>query len=449
MAGTTGYDALREIGGVFVDPTGVGPLTDLVDSTGADYHAMPPAGARRSRPTPSPTPWPASWAGCAAPSSPRPDIDHPRPARRDRRAAQPRRRVPVGLPGPVGGAADRAGRNRRRSDRNWPSRWRSIAAAVAGGGEAAVRLQQLCGAATAKSMEDCLFYRDAAAGVAQRGRRRARAVRGQRSPSSTSAPRCARGCGRTAMTTLTTHDTKRGEDVRARIGVLSQVPSLWAEFVGAWERRTPSPDPMTGLFLWQNIFGVWPVDGTVDRRRCATACTPTPRRRSAKPPSHTSWNDPDTEFESAVHAWLDAVIDGPVAAELTALVARLDEHARSDALGQKLHRADRARRARRLPGHRTVGGQPGRPRQPPAGRLRRAGATRWQRCEHPKMRVVTAALRLRRDRPTTFLAAATRRCWPTGRPPSTSSRSCAATTCWSRSAAGRSGSPKPAGATRF
>ena len=33
------------------------------------------------------------------------------------------------------------------------------------------------------------------------------------------------------MTTLTTHDTKRGEDVRARIGVLSQVPSLWAEFV--------------------------------------------------------------------------------------------------------------------------------------------------------------------------------------------------------------------------
>ena len=39
------------------------------------------------------------------------------------------------------------------------------------------------------------------------------------------------------MTALSTHDTKRGEDVRARIGVLSQVPSLWAEFVGAWERR--------------------------------------------------------------------------------------------------------------------------------------------------------------------------------------------------------------------
>ena len=66
------------------------------------------------------------------------------------------------------------------------------------------------------------------------------------------------------MTTLTTHDTKRGEDVRARIGVLSQVPSLWAEMVGALGGADPAPDPATGLFLWQNIFGVWPVDGTVD-----------------------------------------------------------------------------------------------------------------------------------------------------------------------------------------
>ena len=51
---------------------------------------------------------------------------------------------------------------------------------------------------------------------------------------------------------------------------------------------------------------------------------------------HTSWNDPDTEFESAVHRWLDAVLDGPVAGELTKLVAKLNPHAASDALGQKL-----------------------------------------------------------------------------------------------------------------
>ena len=105
-----------------------------------------------------------------------------------------------------------------------------VSSAVAGGGEAEVRLQQLCGAATAKSMEDCLFYRDPRLvslnevggeperfGVSIAEYHQRAAVRARLWPQ--------------AMTALTTHDTKRGEDVRARIGVLSQVPSLWAEFV--------------------------------------------------------------------------------------------------------------------------------------------------------------------------------------------------------------------------
>ena len=98
------------------------------------------------------------------------------------------------------------------------------------------------------------------------------------------------------MTTLTTHDTKRGEDVRARIGVLSQVPSLWAEFVARWETQRPSPDPATGLFLWQNIFGVWPVDGEVtdELRDRLHAYAEKAIREAAW---HTSWNDPDADFE--------------------------------------------------------------------------------------------------------------------------------------------------------
>ena len=98
---------------------------------------------------------------------------------------------------------------------------------------------------------------------------------------------------------------------------------------------SPAPDPATGLFLWQNIFGVWPADGTVDdtlRQRLHAYAEKAIREAHL----HTSWNDPDTAFEAAVHDWLDAVIDGPVATELTALVGRLDLHARSDALGQKL-----------------------------------------------------------------------------------------------------------------
>ena len=124
------------------------------------------------------------------------------------------------------------------------------------------------------------------------------------------------------MTTLTTHDTKRGEDVRARIGVLSQVPSLWAEFVNGWLERAPAPDRVTGLFLLQNVYGVWPADGVVApdlRKRLHDYAQKAIREAGA----HTSWHDPDMEFETALHAWLDGILDGPVATEMTRLVAQL------------------------------------------------------------------------------------------------------------------------------
>jgi (1->4)-alpha-D-glucan 1-alpha-D-glucosylmutase len=188
--------------------------------------------------------------------------------------------------------------------------------------------------------------------------------------------------------------------VRARIGVLSQVPSLWAELVGKWASEAPPPDLATGLFLLQNIFGVWPIDGVVtdDLRRRLHAYAEKAIREAAV---LTSWNDPDATFEAAVHAWLDTVMDGPVATELTSLVIRLDEHAQNDALGQKLLAL-------------TVPGVPDvyqgtelwddslvdpDNRRPVDYRARRE-ALRANR--NPKMRVVTAALRLRRDRPDTF-----------------------------------------------
>jgi (1->4)-alpha-D-glucan 1-alpha-D-glucosylmutase len=275
-----------------------------------------------------------------------------------------------------------------------------IAAALARGGEPATRLQQLCGAVTAKAVEDCLFYRDArlvslnevggephrfGVGVAEFHQRAA--TRAQTWPQ--------------AMTTLTTHDTKRSEDVRARIGVLSQVPSLWTEFVARWEIEAPSPDVATGQFLWQNIFGVWPVSGKVteELRERLHAYTEKAIREAAW---HTSWNDPDAAFEDAVHRWLDTVLDGPVAAALTKLVVQLNPHGASDALGQKLL-------ALTVPGipdvyqgtelwddslvdpdnRRAVGYA-----------ARRAALEGLQ---HPKIRVVTTALRLRRTHPESFL----------------------------------------------
>jgi (1->4)-alpha-D-glucan 1-alpha-D-glucosylmutase len=274
-----------------------------------------------------------------------------------------------------------------------------VSAALTASTESAVRLQQLCGAATAKSMEDCLFYRDARlVSLNEVGGEPARfgvSVAEFHQRSATRARLWPR-----AMVALSTHDTKRGEDVRARIGVLSQVPSLWAELAGKWARQTPPPDTGTGLFLLQNMFGVWPVDGVVtDELRARLHAYAEKAIREAA--VRTSWNDPDTAFEAAVHAWLDAVMDGPVATGLTSLVTRLDEHARNDGLGQKLLAL-------------TVPGVPDvyqgteladdslvdpDNRRPVDYRARRQAL---RANGHPKMRVLSAALRLRRDRPDTF-----------------------------------------------
>jgi (1->4)-alpha-D-glucan 1-alpha-D-glucosylmutase len=104
-----------------------------------------------------------------------------------------------------------------------------------------------------------------------------------------------------------------------------------------------------------------------------------------------------------VHGWIDAIIDGPVAAELTATVARLDDHAHADALGQKLI-------ALTAPGIPDVyqGTElwedslvdPDNRRAVDYGERREALAA----MTHPKLRVVCAALQLRRERPDTFLA---------------------------------------------
>jgi (1->4)-alpha-D-glucan 1-alpha-D-glucosylmutase len=394
VAGTTGYDALREIGGLFVDPTGKRALTELADSAGTDtalYASALKAGAvtgtlhselgRLCRTVVAATADdPADLAAAVAAL-----ISHIGVYRSDYPSLASV--LPVAL-------AETANETPQFAEP-----LAVIATAVATSGEAAVRLQQLCGAATAKGNEDCLFYRDARLvslnevggepewfGVGAAEFHDRAAVRARLWPS--------------AMTTLSTHDTKRGEDVRARIGVLSQVPSLWGELVGKWMRQVPPPDTDTALFLWQNVFGVWPVDGAVTRglRDRLHAYTEKAIRESG---AHTTWNDPDHGFESAVHAWLDDVIDGPVAAELTSLVARLDEFARSDSLGQKLVQLTAPGVPDVYQGTELADDSLVDPdnRRPVDYDVRREAL---RAMTDPKIRVVTAALRLRRERPDVF-----------------------------------------------
>ena len=389
VAGTTGYDALREIGGLFVDPTGKQALTQLEESAGIDYNALPELAHRLKAGTVTDTLGSELRRLCRVIGSDDarlPDavaalISHIRVYRFDYPSLSSV--LPVAL-------AETADESPELAEP-----LSVVAAALSVNIEAAVRFNQLCGAATAKSMEDCLFYRDARLvslnevggepqhfGVSVAEFHQRAAVRARLWPQ--------------AMVALSTHDTKRGEDVRARIGVLSQVPSLWAEYVSAWERRNPPPDRATGLFLLQNMFGVWPADGSVTtelRDRLHAYAEKVIREAG----THTSWNEPDEKFESGVHAWINAVMDGPVATELAGLVARLDEHTRSDALGQKLLAL-------------TVPGVPDvyqgtelwedslvdpDNRRPVNYQARREAL---RTLNHPKIRVVTAALRLRRER---------------------------------------------------
>ena len=74
-----------------------------------------------------------------------------------------------------------------------------------------------------------------------------------------------------AMTTLTTHDTKRGEDVRARLAVLAEMPGVWEQSLDRLLSLVPLPDPGFGSLLWQAILGVWPADGDVPERPARAA----------------------------------------------------------------------------------------------------------------------------------------------------------------------------------
>ncbi len=89
------------------------------------------------------------------------------------------------------------------------------------------------------------------------------------------------------------------------------------------------------MFFWQTLFGVWPVDGVVTaelRERLHNYATKALRENGTR----STWTDVDTEFEAAVNNWIDAVCDGPVGAALTELVAELEPHVAAVSLGQKL-----------------------------------------------------------------------------------------------------------------
>ncbi len=111
-----------------------------------------------------------------------------------------------------------------------------------------------------------------------------------------------RDAGRPAtMTALTTHDTKRSEDTRARMAVLSEVAHEFAEAVASWTERCGIDEPSLNLLAWQTLVGAWPISD----ERLGDYLLKAARESKLR----TTWTEPDEEFEKSVAAWPSRVRD--------------------------------------------------------------------------------------------------------------------------------------------
>jgi (1->4)-alpha-D-glucan 1-alpha-D-glucosylmutase len=203
-------------------------------------------------------------------------------------------------------------------------------------GELIVRFQQTCGPVMARGVEDCAFYRwprlvalNEVGGEPDRF-----GISPERFH--TFADRLARDWPAT-LTTLSTHDTKRQEDVRARLAVLSEMPQMWAQEVAQWHDRAARrsgvmlPHPDTEYLLWQTAVGAWPIEP--DR----AAAYMTKAMREARTRILTSWNNPNPYYEASVLAFVQAVLaDAQLTKRISDFVARIAPDAEVNSLGAKL-----------------------------------------------------------------------------------------------------------------
>ena len=193
------------------------------------------------------------------------------------------------------------------------------------------------------------------------------------------------------MLATSTHDTKRSEDVRARMVAISEIPQLWRASLQRWRTinkrakrqvdDVQAPDANEEYLLYQTLLGTWPVgaDGVaepnatpdyIERIQAYMAKA----LKEAK--VNTSWIQPNEQWDSATGDFIAKILEpGAKNKFVPALLPVVEEIARLGAinsLSQVLLEDDGAGRAGHLPGQRDLGLQPRRSGQSPAGRLRAA-----------------------------------------------------------------------------
>lgn len=378
VAGTTGYDFIREAGGLLIDPAGEGPLLRAYQRfTGRpeSFAAVLEAGKRRITEVNL-----ASEAGVLAGEFHALSRSHWRS--RDFTANAMRGALDAVLAAfPVYrtyvGADGTAAEDRRYIDwavaqakRRWPGSDTSIfdfihgvltqdlAQRGSGYGRAtvrrlAMRFQQLSGPVMAKGAEDTAFYRyvpllalNEVGGDPSRFGLSVQAFHRQ------AEQRVRHWPG--AMLASSTHDTKRGEDARARLALLSELPRDWARRLALWARLNrfrrgevdgeAAPHRNDEYFFYQTVLGAWPLDLRLDDaaglEAFAARVQATMIKAVREGKERSSWSNPNAEYEAVLGRFVTGALDGsrpnPFLADMHGFVESLARPGAINSLAQTL-----------------------------------------------------------------------------------------------------------------
>ena len=139
------------------------------------------------------------------------------------------------------------------------------------------------------------------------------------------------------MNTLSTHDTKRCDDVRSRLAALTEIPGRWKSALQRWSRTNAGfktnnlPDRNTEYFIYQTLLGAWPIN---EERLGAYLEKAT---REAK--EQTTWTQQNKEFEDALRRFIQRILkSSDFIADLEGVVSRLNHPGRLNSLAQSLLR---------------------------------------------------------------------------------------------------------------
>lgn len=362
VAGTTGYDALHRVDGLFADPLGsaelLGHYRAFADPSADEGGSWPETARRAARHVvghdlAAETAWLTRLAARICARDPRLRDHAPwalHTAVTELLVRVPVYRPYVGAGGPVTESAeaalpDAAVRDAEAAflvpeEAGAVDVVRELALGRLGDGPEQVsfcaRFAQTASALHAKSEEDTAFYRYVPLISATE-------VGGRPGRPAVEPPAFHAFCARLARdwpttgTVLTTHDTKRSADVRARIAVLSECPSRWAELVRQATAATPAkaPDAQLAWAAWQSAFGCVDMPASETAGRLEPALLKAVREAGL----HTTWTEPDASYERAVS---DFVAAGPgsaggAARDLLAAFARsLAPQVRANVLGAAL-----------------------------------------------------------------------------------------------------------------